>query len=75
MYGIREPMSWEVENTDEFGGWFVELSDADRDGVDFPVDLLIAQGPNLALSAHVGDWRFAAPAHALACGFRAKEGR
>ncbi len=40
-------MSWDVENTDEFGNWFVNLSEADQDAIDFTVDLLIAQGPNL----------------------------
>lgn len=40
-------MSWDVENTDEFGGWFVDLSEADQDAIDFTVDLLIAQGPSL----------------------------
>lgn len=27
-------MSWEVENADEFGSWFVELSETDQDAVD-----------------------------------------
>jgi hypothetical protein len=40
-------MSWDVENTDEFGDWFVDLSEADQDAIDFTVDLLIAQRPNL----------------------------
>ncbi|MBC7669498.1 MAG: type II toxin-antitoxin system RelE/ParE family toxin [Gemmatimonadaceae bacterium] len=40
-------MSWDVENTDEFGSWFVDLSETDQDAIDFTVDLLIAQGPNL----------------------------
>ena len=40
-------MTWDVENTDEFGSWFVDLSEADQDAIDFTVDLLIAQGPNL----------------------------
>jgi hypothetical protein len=40
-------MSWDVENTDEFGGWFVDLSEADQDAIRFTVGLLIAQGPNL----------------------------
>lgn len=40
-------MAWDVENTDEFATWFVEPSEADQDAVDFTVDLLIAQGPNL----------------------------
>ena len=40
-------MDWDVENTDEFVDWFVGLSRADQDSIDFTVDLLIAQGPNL----------------------------
>jgi hypothetical protein len=40
-------MSWEVENTDEFVRWFVDLSRADQDAIDFTVDLLITQAPNL----------------------------
>ena len=40
-------MTWDVQNTDEFGRWFVSLSEADQDAIDFTVDLLIAQGPNL----------------------------
>ena len=40
-------MSWDVENTDEFGAWFVDLSEADQDAIDFTVDLLIEHGPKL----------------------------
>jgi hypothetical protein len=40
-------MGWDVENTDEFGSWFVDLSEADQDAIDFTVDLLIGQGPQL----------------------------
>lgn len=40
-------MSWDVENTDEFGEWFADLSRADQDAIDFTVDLLIEQGPKL----------------------------
>lgn len=40
-------MSWDVEHTDEFEGWFVELAEADQDAIDFTVDLLIAQGSQL----------------------------
>jgi len=40
-------MSWDVEITDEFGSWFVDLSEADQDAIRFTVDLLIAVGPNL----------------------------
>lgn len=38
---------WDVEHTDEFAGWFADLSDGDQDAIDFTVDLLAAQGPNL----------------------------
>ena len=40
-------MTWEVEATDEFADWFVDLKEADQDAIDFTVDLLIAQGPGL----------------------------
>ncbi len=40
-------MSWDVENTDEFGGWFVDLSEADQDAILFTAGLLMAQGPSL----------------------------
>lgn len=52
-------MSWEVENTDEFGNWFVELGEADQDAIDFTVDLLIAQGPSLRFphSSGIGNSR------------------
>jgi len=40
-------MSWDVENTDEFGSWFVDLSDTDQDAIRFTVSLLMTQGPNL----------------------------
>lgn len=40
-------MSWDVENTDEFGEWYGDLSDADQDSVRFTVGLLMGKGPNL----------------------------
>ena len=40
-------MSWDVENTDEFGAWHTELSEADLDAIRFTVGLLMAKGPNL----------------------------
>ena len=40
-------MSWDVENTGEFGEWFGDLSRADQDAIDFSVDLLLEQGPKL----------------------------
>ncbi|HUZ13205.1 MAG TPA: type II toxin-antitoxin system RelE/ParE family toxin [Caulobacteraceae bacterium] len=52
-------MSWDVENTDEFGSWFVDLSETDQDAIDFTVDLLIARGPNLRFphSSGIGNSR------------------
>lgn len=52
-------MSWEVENTDEFGQWFVDLSEADQDAIRFTVNLLAAQGPNLRFphSSGIGNSR------------------
>jgi hypothetical protein len=40
-------MAWDVEHTNEFGRWFVDLGEVDQDSVDFTVELLIAQGPKL----------------------------
>lgn len=40
-------VSWDVEHTDEFEDWFVDLPEADQDAIDFTVDLLMAQGPQL----------------------------
>ena len=52
-------MSWEVENTDEFGIWFASLGEAAQDAIRFTVDLLIAQGPNLRFphSSGIGNSR------------------
>jgi hypothetical protein len=47
-------MGWDVENTDEFGSWFVELGEADQDAIRFSVGLLIAQGPNLRFPHSLG---------------------
>lgn len=41
------PVSWDVENTDEFGSWFAGLGEADQDAIRFTVELLMAQGPSL----------------------------
>ena len=40
-------MRWNVEVTDEFAVWFSGQTETDQDGIDFAVDLLIEQGPNL----------------------------
>lgn len=40
-------MNWDVEVTDEFKSWFVDLSEADQDAIRFTVNLLMAQGPSL----------------------------
>lgn len=40
-------MSWDVENTDEFGDWYVDLSETDQAAIEATVNRLIAQGPNL----------------------------
>ena len=38
---------WEVEYTDEFGAWWLGLSEAEQVSVDASVRLLEARGPNL----------------------------
>jgi hypothetical protein len=47
-------MKWEVENTDEFGLWFVDLGEADQDAIRFTVALLMAQGPLLKFPHALG---------------------
>ena len=61
-------MSWEVEYTDEFSGWFVDLSEADQDAIDFTVDLLGTQAAEPTVPAFVGHKKLAARAHARAAG-------
>jgi len=52
-------MNWDVENTDEFGNWFVKLGEADQDAICFTVELLTAQGPGLRFphSSGIGNSR------------------
>jgi hypothetical protein len=57
-------MSWDVENTDEFASWFVDLSEADQDAIRFTVGLLISQRAQPTLSPLIGDQQFAACAYA-----------
>ncbi len=40
-------MKWEVEFTNEFGGWWESLDDDEQDSVDVSVHLLEACGPSL----------------------------
>ena len=40
-------MGWNVEVTDECRTWLEELNEADFDSVDYSVDLLIEDGPQL----------------------------
>ena len=40
-------MAWEVEYTDEFGGWWDALEEDEQESVDFVVRLLEARGPSL----------------------------
>jgi len=40
-------VEWEVEFTDEFGGWWDSLDPDEQDSVDFGVRLLQEHGPNL----------------------------
>lgn len=40
-------MSWEIEVTDQFGAWFVELTPSERDAITAAVDVLEARGPAL----------------------------
>jgi hypothetical protein len=40
-------MAWEVEYTDEFEAWWLELTEAVQDAIDRSVHLLEARGPTL----------------------------
>ena len=40
-------MAWEVEGTDEFAGWFEDLSDEEQVSVGRVVELLVEHGPSL----------------------------
>ena len=40
-------MSWEVEYTDEFGRWWLGLTDSQQDRVTSRVELLMEHGPRL----------------------------
>ncbi len=42
------PMAWEVEYTDEFEDWWLELSESQQDSIESSVNLLIERGPRLA---------------------------
>jgi hypothetical protein len=42
-------MAWEVEYTDEFGGWWMELEEVQQDRIAATIKLLAAQGPALPL--------------------------
>lgn len=41
------PSKWEVEYTDEFGGWWGDLTEVEQESIDAPVRLLEEKGPNL----------------------------
>ncbi len=43
----NEPMAWEVEFTDEFGGWWDGLNAAEQESVNGYVEMLEAAGPAL----------------------------
>lgn len=40
-------MSWEVEYSNEFGAWWISLTEDEQDDVTAVVELLIEQGPSL----------------------------
>ena len=40
-------MAWDVEGTDEFAGWFGDLTDNEQVSVGRVVELLVEQGPSL----------------------------
>lgn len=40
-------MDWNVEYTDEFGEWWVELTEAQQDDITATAELLMESGPSL----------------------------
>lgn len=40
-------MSWDVEYTDEFGDWWGDLTESERESITATVGLLESEGPNL----------------------------
>jgi len=40
-------MEWDVEYTDEFEGWWDDLSEAEQEDIDAVVELLEAKAPRL----------------------------
>jgi len=40
-------MSWEVEYTDEFGGWWNGLSEAEQEDISATAEILMERGPDL----------------------------
>lgn len=40
-------MAWEVESTEDFAGWFGELTDNEQVSVGRVVELLVEQAPSL----------------------------
>ena len=49
-------MAWEVEYTDQFGDWWLSLSESEQDAVVAKVELLMELGPNLGFP-HTSDIR------------------
>ncbi|WP_287003196.1 type II toxin-antitoxin system RelE/ParE family toxin [Sphingobium sp.] len=47
IHGINPRISWDVESTDQFGDWYVDLSEAGQAAIQATVNRLIALGPNL----------------------------
>jgi len=47
LHGVYCRVPWNVEYTDEFGGWWDSLSAAEQDSVDVIVGLLEDRGPHL----------------------------
>jgi hypothetical protein len=40
-------VQWDVEGTDEFESWYVQLSEEEQDAVNAAVDMLVERGPSL----------------------------
>jgi hypothetical protein len=53
-------VTWNVENTDEFGAWWNDLTEAQQEDITATVTLLEERGAQLAVSLFIGDREFEA---------------
>ena len=57
-------VAWEVEGTDEFAGWFEDLTDEEQVSVGRVVELLVEHGPSLPFPVLLRHCDVSPPPHA-----------